>query len=517
MKKEAIIIVIFFITGIMAIPCTEIAFAADTTINMGSITIHGTENLNVVCSPVNNLHILVGPNGNTITIRVAYSMYCSGLLDGASCDISFVGGGGSDSANTDSSKSGYLTISKFMHAGDTFQVKLHALYTDYGGITTLGEDTQYANGIVNTPPPPVAGFSYSPSTPNTDSTIQFIDKSTATESTITSWSWSFGDGSSSTEKNPTYQYHSYGTFSVTLQVTDDYGQQNSMTTSISVKQRPKSVFSYSPLAPTTDDTIYFKDNSYDLDGNITSWYWNFGDSSTSNSKNPTHQYQNYGKYRVSLKVTDNDGLTDTSQANITVKKKPTSHFSFSPTAPRLDDTIQFTDLSTAYNATITSWSWNFGDGSTSTEKNPTHKYQTEGTYSITLEVTDSNGLKRAKTISISNENKVPTSDFSYSPLEPKLDDTIQFIDSSYDSDGTIKSWSWNFGDGTSSTEKNPTHKYTNSGTYTVTLQVTDNYDDTNIKTSTITIPKNTPGFELILIISAIALILFLKRKSKKQN
>jgi PKD repeat protein len=247
------------------------------------------------------------------------------------------------------------------------------------------------------------------------------------------------------------------------------------------------------------------------------WSWNFGDGSSSTEKNPTHQYQNYGRYNVSLSVTDNDGYTDVSYTEITVVQKPTAHFSYSPSAPKLDDSIQFTDLSSAYNGTIATWSWNFGDGSSSTEKNPTHQYHSSGTYTVTLEVTDSNGLKRAKTTSISAKaNGPPTSDFSYSPSSPKSDDSIQFTDLSYDSDGNIVSWSWNFGDGTSSSSKNPTHSYTKSDSFQVTLKVTDDDGAMDTKKTTLTINStSTPGFELILVICAIALILFFKRKSKK--
>jgi PKD repeat protein len=236
-EKKSIIVVILLVIATIILPCAEVTIAAQTTINMGSINLHGpTNNPSVVCSP-NNYDIKVRPTGNTITIQVAYSMSCPGTADDGYCDISFVGGGGSDSRHTGESDSGILTISKFMNPGDTFQVKLHAKYTDmYGGIT-LGEDTQYASGTVSVPPAPVAGFSFSPSNPTTENTNQFTDLSTATGSTIISWSWSFGDGASSTDKSPTYQYQKSGTYPVTLQVTDDYGVSNTKTSTITIKDK----------------------------------------------------------------------------------------------------------------------------------------------------------------------------------------------------------------------------------------------------------------------------------------
>ena len=518
MKTKSITVVILILIGTIAVSFVEVTTAAETTINMGSIRVHGpTNNPYVVCSPI-NYNIKVRPTGNTITIQVDYSLSCPGTADDGYCDISFVGGGGSDSRHTGGTDAGILTISKFMNPGDTFKVMLHAKYTDMYGGTTLGEDTEYANGTVTSVTAPVADFSFTPVTPTTDTTVQFIDMTTVTDTTIISWSWSFGDGSSSTEKTPTHRYLNSGKYTVTFQVTDDYGLTSLKTKEISVKRRPVAAFYYSPVAPTTDDIVHFTDSSYDYDGNVTAWSWNFGDGVTSNNQNPTHQFQNYGSYNVILEVTDSDGLIDINDITyITVKKKPTAHFSFSPSTPKLDDTIQFTDLSSAYNSTIISYSWNFGDGTTSTEKNPTHKYQSSRTYTVTLEVTDSNGLKRTKTASIPvNQNQAPVSSFTHTPSEPTTADSIQFTDSSYDLDGNIVSWSWNFGDGTSSTEKNPTHQYSTSGTYTVILQVLDNEGVSGTKTTEVAIKeKSIPGFELIILICAISLVIMFLRKKRK--
>ena len=518
MKTKSTICILLISIGIITIAWADFTTAAQTTINMGSINIHGpTSSPYVLCTPINQ-NIKVRPTGNTITIQVGYSMSCPGAADDGFCNISFVGGGGSDSRHTGTADAGILTISKFMNPGDTFTVKLYAKYTDMYGGTILGEDIEYAVGTVTAVTQPVADFSFAPSTPTTDTTVQFIDMTTVTDTTIISWSWSFGDGSSSTEKNPTHRYFSSGKYTVTFQVTDDYGLTSSKTKEISVKKRPIAAFYYSPVVPTTDDIVHFTDSSYDNDGNVTAWFWNFGDGVTSNNQNPTHQYQNYGSYNVILEVTDSDGLTDTNGITyITVKKRPTAQFSFSPLTPKLDDTIQFTDLSSAYNSTIISYSWNFGDGTTSTEKNPTHKYLNSGTYTVTLEVTDSNGLKRIKTVSIPiNQNQAPVSSFTHTPSEPTTADSIQFADSSYDLDGNIVSWSWNFGDGTSSTEKNPVHKYSASGTYTVVLQVSDNEGVSDSKTTEIVIKeKSIPGFELIILICAMFIFITFLRKKRK--
>lgn len=123
------------------------------------------------------------------------------------------------------------------------------------------------------------------------------------------------------------------------------------------------------------------------------------------------------------------------------------------------------------------------------------------------------------TYTILEANKGPIAGFSLSPVNPSTEDTIQFTDTSHDPEGTINEWFWNFGDGNHSTARTPTHTYTKSGQYTVTLQVTDNNGLTDSLTTVyvISAPKSTPGFEFVLIVFAITALLFVKHKAKKRD
>jgi len=322
-NRITLIIIILCFVSLSCLPIAKIAIAAQTTYDVGTITIRGpTNNAYVKCLPTNNLIIKVGPYGNTITLQATFSMNCPGTADDGYCDISFVGGGESDSKHTGGTDSGYLTISKFMNPGNTFTVKLHAKYTDILGVTILGEDIEYASGTVDVVEPPIASFSSSPSNPTKGDTIQFNDLSTSPDTTILSWSWNFGDGTSSTARNPYHQYQNSGTYTVTLQVTDDYEQIKSQTKIISINEKPIAYFSYSPTSPSTSDTIQFTDTSTDSDGTIASWSWDFGDGTTGSiGENPTHQYQKAGKYDVKLQVTDNNGATDLKTISVTIKEK----------------------------------------------------------------------------------------------------------------------------------------------------------------------------------------------------
>jgi PKD repeat protein len=176
----------------------------------------------------------------------------------------------------------------------------------------------------------------------------------------------------------------------------------------------------------------------------------------------------------------------------TVNNPPTASFTYSPTSPTTDDTIQFTDQSTDSDDTIASWYWDFGDGTTSAEQNPTHRYSTAGTYTVTLTVTDDDGTtdSTSQTVEV---NQPPVASFTYSPSSPTTDDTIQFADASTDGDGTIVSWSWDFGDGTTSTEQNPTHQYLSVGTYEVTLTVMDDCGATSDTSEYVTIDEAPMG------------------------
>ena len=206
--------------------------------------------------------------------------------------------------------------------------------------------------------------------------------------------------------------------------------------------------------------VQFTDTST---ANPTKWAWNFGDGGTSTIRNPTHVYAVAGTYNVTHKAGNTSG-SGTVSKSITVKSlAPIADFSFTPVSLNAGQTVTFSDASTN---SPTSWSWTFGDGGTSTLRNPTHNYMIAGTFSITLKAVNAGGSGTVNK-SITVKSLAPVAGFSFTPIAPSTGQSVSFTDTST---GSPTSWDWNFGDGTTSTLRNPGHSYSTAGPFNVSLK-----------------------------------------------
>ncbi|MCB0775492.1 MAG: PKD domain-containing protein, partial [Chitinophagaceae bacterium] len=237
-------------------------------------------------------------------------------------------------------------------------------------------------------------------------------------------------------------------------------------------QAPVANFSGTPQSGCSPLVVNFQDLS---SNNPTSWLWNFGNGNTSTLQNPTATYFNPGTYTVSLTATNAIGSnTSTRTQYITVYEPPTVNFVGDNLSGCFPLRVQFTDLSTAGSGnTNTSWLWDFGDGTTSTQQNPLITYTSAGNYSVTLRVTNDKGCTKIFTRSnyITVTNGV-TASFTHSlPTVCNSPASISFTNTT--TGPATLSYQWNFGDGTPlSTLQNPTHTYTSNGSYIVTLVAT---------------------------------------------
>lgn len=206
----------------------------------------------------------------------------------------------------------------------------------------------------------------------------------------------------------------------------------------------------------------------------------------------SHTYSTVGTYIVRLEVTDSLGEKSSDTCTITVNSpSPVAKFTYYPSKPFTSTTIHFTDLSSGYGKII-SWHWNFGDGSTSTIQNPTHKYLDDGKYKVTLAVIDEYGKSNSTYMYVTVKNVAPDADFTFTPSKPSILDTIYFTDTSTDPDGYVVSREWDFGDDYKSTLKNPSHTYVQKKTYTVTLKVWDDDGAYDVISKQITITNIYP-------------------------
>jgi len=325
----------------------------------------------------------------------------------------------------------------------------------------------------------IADFEYSPEAPSVLEDIQFLDKSSGVE--ILEWYWDFGDGTVSSVKNPVHSYSDNGIYQVTLKVTGSYST-DSISRDIEVScRKPIADFTFS----INGNEVTFTDLSNDVDGDIISWRWDFGDGETSFDQNPSHLFESAGSYDVVLTVIDDDGENSLKTKNILIGAK--ADFSFSPIEPSVEDIIYFSDQS----SNSISWDWDFGDGNSSNEKNPSHRYTLPGDYDVSLTIIDDYSQIDyiIKTINVLPANVPPDASFIFSPFEPGVEDEVTFSDTSFDSDGTIVEWFWNFGDGTTSTLQNPKHKYSEAGSFDVLLTISDNDGGIDSYSESITISE----------------------------
>ena len=311
---------------------------------------------------------------------------------------------------------------------------------------------------------------------------QFFDLSSAAWCTrVVQWHWDFGyPGGTSNQQTPFVTFPGAGTYTVCLTAYGDNGNVMCFDTfcqTITVGD-PCSVnadFSYG-IDPANCE-FYFNDiSTANPCTQITNWYWDFGDGSTSTLQNPSHQFMP-GTYTVCLTTYGQDGYIGCSDQicqTITVPSgSVTADFSWKANSC----TVQFDDLSLLGPCTTSGgWYWDFGDGTTSNQQNPSHTYAASGTYMVCLTAFGYDnfmGYADQKCYMVTvNCGGCPCSiqsDFIYSADRCDL----QFYDNTHaDPCMTITGWSWDFGyAGATSTQQHPFHSFPASGTYNVCLTV----------------------------------------------
>ncbi len=349
--------------------------------------------------------------------------------------------------------------------------------------------------------PPLPSFEFTPSSPLSQVDVRFTDTSTDTDGAITCWEWDFGDGTTATVQHPVKRYGSPGSYFVNLTVCDDGGGRASTGTSLPVENRPpRPDWQYSPLVDiSTSTTVQFQDLSNDPDGNIVEWRWNFGDGSPPDTRpNPQHRYLTSGVFSTCLTVSDDRDADATSCRTIPVDNSaPHVKFRWTPEsveAPVTNQSVAFTDQTTDPDGDgLVAWSWTFGDGNGSSDRNPVHRYRAKGTFPVALKVTDAKGKVGEATKSLVVRNDRPTLSFTHAPALPTTRDDVRFNATAEDRDGAIASVVWNFSDGTpEASGAVVTHRFATPGTYKVTVTATDDDGATRTVSKDVTVKKSEP-------------------------
>lgn len=309
--------------------------------------------------------------------------------------------------------------------------------------------------------------------------VFFTNTTPVKHDVVYKYEWNFGDNETSTIENPVHTYKADGTYKVNLKVTANGSVVAHKINYVSVKQGEATIILSADFENTADANgrVTFKATpSYNGDSTLT-YLWNFGDGNQSEEhvSNSTiaHDYAQKGSYKVKLTVKDQkNGISATYAKTVFVGNdiivKPSLSYQINSNN---DGKVSFTANQDYNGSAKLSYLWNFGDNTTSTEKNPSHQFAKSGSYTVTLTVTDANGVtgkdQKTVTVAVSGNNPVAsftsnisgaTATFSSKISNVSLDDAV---------------YVWNFGDGNTSSEANPTHTYSANGSYNVSLIVKD--------------------------------------------
>ena len=348
-------------------------------------------------------------------------------------------------------------ITNFSTPG-TYTVKLIAR-------NSAGIDEEEKINYITVFPAPSANFVADVTTACLPGTIQFTDLSTVPPGggTIVSWSWNFGDSPQNvTTQNATHTYTTPGFYTVSLLVKSSTGCESfkSIGRYIRIINGIDANFVYSQ--PTTCQgpfTVSFQDQS--AGPGTLSYLWNFGNGNPpSTLPNPTTVYATPGTYPVKLTVQSSLGCNGTITKNIVVAGKTTDFIA--PASICLGQSVTFQNNSSP---APTSSFWNFGDGTTTSQVNPTKTYLAGGVFLVTL-INDYGNCVDSITKSVSVTTQPPVNFSANDSTSCKAPFTVQF------SGPSASTWLWDFGDGGTSTSQSPTHIYNSLGTFSVTLTIT---------------------------------------------
>ncbi|MBI3137341.1 MAG: PKD domain-containing protein [Sphingobacteriales bacterium] len=340
--------------------------------------------------------------------------------------------------------------------------------------------------------PPIARYTPTPDCANR-LRFTFTDLSIAP----LTWEWDFGDGSPRvTTQNTVHIFPALGLYSVRLVVTNGGCSDTTALLINAIDERANFTADQTTLCK--PGTVQFSPVGINT-ANILTYTWDFGDGNTStvNTAAISHTYLNSGLYTVTLTIRDNNGCTSTLVQNNYIRVNgPVAGFTASNVAGCTGLVTTFNDLSTTDGVNnIVNWKWDFGDGTIQQFNAPPfqHTYNTAGTFTVKLVITDGTGCMDSLTRTDLVIATDPIPDFVTADTLSCPGGTIHFTNTSQPAGLTS---SWDFGDGNTSAVYSPVHSYAATGLYTVKLRVNDTYGcaDSVSKTNYVRVALPVPGF-----------------------
>jgi len=328
---------------------------------------------------------------------------------------------------------------------------------------------------------------------NPDSLL-FENTSTYTGEDIIEWEWDMGGGINYETEDVYHTYDAFGTYGVTLIARSlDSMCNDTVHHDINFYQRPDAIIDFDSEGSflwygynvfCANHPIHFMDASaVGLPSEIVEWHWDFGGGETSDLENPTYLYEGLGEATLSLVVTTNYGCKDTTTLEFFTT---TVNADFTVENDCVFEVLNFENESTTeFLSELDAYEWIYGDGETGFTEDGMHVYTEPGTYTVDLVAISETGCRdtMGKIIEV-YPLPAPLIEFIVDGVSSESGGTggcytseVQFNSLSLiDPPSEIIGWSWNFGDGTVSSDENPAHLYATEGLYTVELIVVSNYD-----------------------------------------